>query len=390
MSTLDDINAFADELTTMRRDFHAHPEIGFEEHRTSGIVAEKLQQWGIETHRGVGRTGVIGVLRGRGSGGRIVGLRADMDALPMEEKTNLPWRSTIPNRFHGCGHDGHTTMLLGAARYLAETRNFDGTAVFVFQPAEEGLGGARAMLGDRLFERFPCDEIYGLHNAPDLDHGHVTVFGGAAMAGADFFDIMIRGRGGHGAMPHLAKDPVVVATALVQAVQSIVSRNVNPHHPAVLSITQIHSGSAYNVIPDEARLAGTIRGFSDESRRLMRDRLRSICVGVAATFDVEIDLDVRDIFSVLVNSAEHAEIVAEVAREVVGAEKVSTTPNPKTGSEDFADMLQVKPGAYFWLGHKGTTPVHNPNFVFDDEILPIGASLFARLIETRLPLSPVA
>jgi amidohydrolase len=256
MSTLDDINAFADELTTMRRDFHAHPEIGFEEHRTSGIVAEKLQQWGIETHRGVGRTGVIGVLRGRGSGGRIVGLRADMDALPMEEKTNLPWRSTIPNRFHGCGHDGHTTMLLGAARYLAETRNFDGTAVFVFQPAEEGLGGARAMLSDRLFERFPCDEVYGLHNAPDLDHGHVTVFGGAAMAGADFFDIMIRGRGGHGAMPHLAKDPVVVATALAQAVQSIVSRNVNPHHAAVLSITQIHAGSAYNVIPDEAHLAG--------------------------------------------------------------------------------------------------------------------------------------
>jgi amidohydrolase len=386
MPTIPRIEEFADELTAIRRDFHAHPEIGFEEIRTSGIVAEKLTQWGIEVHRGVGGTGVVGLLKGRGGGGRRIGLRADMDALPMEEKTNLPWRSTIPNRFHGCGHDGHTTILLGAARYLAETRDFDGTAVFIFQPAEEGLGGARAMIADGLFERFPCDEIYGLHNAPDLGPERVVSFAGPCMAGADFFDITVRGYGSHGAMPHYGKDPIVVALALGQALQTIISRNINPHDAAVLSITQIHSGSAYNVISDEAKLAGTIRGFSDENRTLMRKRMRAICAGLASSFDVEIDVDIRDIFSVLVNSAEHAAIVADVAREVVGAQKVSTTPDPKTGSEDFADMLHAVPGAYFWLGHRGSAPVHNPGFTFDDGILPVGASLFARIVETRMPV----
>jgi amidohydrolase len=385
MPTLPEIDGFAGELTAWRRDFHAHPEIGFEERRTSAIVAEKLAQWGVEVHTGLGKTGVVGVLKGRGNGARRIGLRADMDALPMEEKTNLPWRSTIPGRFHGCGHDGHTTILLGAARYLAETRNFDGSVVFVFQPAEEGLGGARAMLADGLFERFPCDEIYGLHNAPDLNPGQVACFGGPAMAGADFFDITIRGYGSHGAMPHLAKDPIVAAMALGQALQTIVSRNANPHDATVLSITQVHAGSAYNVIPDDARLAGTIRGFSDGGRALMRERMRAICAGVAASFDVAIDVDIRDIFEVLVNSDEHAEIVAGVAREVVGVDNVSTKKRPKMGSEDFADMLRAVPGAYFWLGHGGTTPVHNPGFIFDDAALPIGASLFARLVETRLP-----
>jgi amidohydrolase len=379
------IDEFADELTAIRRDFHAHPEIGFEEHRTSGIVADKLTQWGIEVHRGIGGTGVVGLLKGRGDGRRRIGLRADMDALPMEEKTNLAWSSTIPNRFHGCGHDGHTTILLGAARYLAETRDFGGTAVFIFQPAEEGLGGARAMLADGLFKRFPCDEIYGLHNAPDLEPGHVVSFGGPGMAWADFFDITIHGYGSHGAMPNASKDPVVIAMAVGQALQTIVSRNVNPHDPAVLSITQFHAGSAYNVIPDDAKLAGTIRGFSDENRALLSERMRTICAGIAASFEVEIDVDIRDIFSVLVNTEEHAKIVADVAREVVGAENVSTTPKPKTGSEDFADMLKAVPGAYFWLGHAGSVPVHNPGFVLDDGILPVGASLFARLIETRLP-----
>jgi amidohydrolase len=390
MPTIPRIDGFADELTAIRRDFHAHPEIGFEELRTSGIVADKLTQWGVEVHRGIGGTGVVGVLEGRGGGPRRIGLRADMDALPMEEKTNLPWRSTIPNCFHGCGHDGHTTILLGAARYLAETRDFDGTAVFIFQPAEEGLGGARAMLADGLFQRFPCDEIYGLHNAPDLEPRRVVSFAGPGMAGADFFDIAIRGVGSHGAMPNLSKDPIVAAMALGQALQTIVSRNTNPHEATVLSITQVHAGSAYNVIPDEAKLAGTIRGFSDESRALMRKRMRAVCAGVAAAFDVEIEVDIRDIFTVLVNSAEHAEIVAEVAREVVGAENVSTEPKPKTGSEDFADMLRAVPGAYFWLGHAGSTPVHNPGFVFDDEILPVGASLFARLVETRMPVARTA
>jgi amidohydrolase len=386
MSTIPRIDAFTDELTAIRRDLHAHPEIGFQEHRTSGIVAEKLAQWGVEVHRGIGGTGVVGLLRGRGEGARRIGLRADMDALPMEEKTNLAWRSTVPNRFHGCGHDGHTTILLGAARYLAETRDFDGTAVFIFQPAEEGLGGARAMLADGLLDRFPCDEIYGLHNAPDLEPRQVVAFPGPSMAGADFFDITIRGYGSHGAMPHHAKDPVVIAMALGQALQTIVSRNTNPHDATVMSITQVHAGSAYNVIPDDAKLAGTMRGFSDESRALMRKRMRAICAGVAATFEVDIDVDIRDSFSVLVNSAEHSEIVAGVAREVVGAHNVSTTPSPKMGSEDFADMLRAVPGAYFWLGHAGSTPVHNPGFVLDDGILPVGASLFARLVETRMPI----
>jgi hippurate hydrolase len=385
MPTLPRIDAFADELTAIRRDIHAHPEIGFEETRTSGIVAEKLAQWGVEVHRGIGGTGVVGLLKGRGGGSRRVGLRADMDALPMDEKTNLPWRSTIPGRFHGCGHDGHTTILLGAARYLAETRDFDGTAVFIFQPAEEGLGGARAMIADGLFQRFPCDEIYGLHNAPDLAPNKVVSMPGRAMAGADFFDIAIRGYGSHGAMPSLSRDPIMVATALAQALQTVVSRNVNPHEAAVLSITQIHAGSAYNVIPDEARLAGTMRGFSDTNRALMRKRVRAIAAGLAASFEVEITVDINDIFTVLENSPEHAERVAEVAREVVGAENVSTAPSPKMGSEDFADMLRAVPGAYFWLGHAGSTPVHNPGFTLDDAILPVGASLFARLIETRMP-----
>ena len=384
------IDGFADELTAIRRDFHAHPEIGFEEHRTSGVVADKLAQWGVEVHRGIGGTGVVGLLKGRGDSARRVGLRADMDALPMEEKTNLAWSSTIPNRFHGCGHDGHTTILLGAARYLAETRDFDGTAVFIFQPAEEGLGGARAMLADGLFQRFPCDEIYGLHNAPDLGPRQVVSFAGPCMAGADFFDVTIRGYGSHGAMPQHAKDPIVIAMSLGQALQTIVSRNVSPHEAAVLSITQVHAGSAYNVIPDDARLAGTIRGFSDANRAMMRERMRAICAGVATAFDVEIEVDIRDIFTVLENSAEHAEIVAEVARDVVGAQNVSTVPKPKTGSEDFADMLRAVPGAYFWLGHAGSVPVHNPGFILDDAILPVGASLFARLIETRLPVAAPA
>jgi hippurate hydrolase len=386
MPNIDRIDAFADELTAIRRDLHAHPEIGFEEVRTSGIVAEKLAQWGIEVHRGLGGTGVVGVLKGKGSGTKRVGLRADMDALPMEENTNLKWRSTIPGRFHGCGHDGHTTILLGTARYLAETRNFDGTVHFIFQPAEEGLGGARAMIKDGLFEKFPCDEIYGLHNAPDLGHGELAILPGPAMAGADFFDITIDGYGAHGAMPERSKDPVVIAFALGQALQTIVSRNVSPTEAAVVSITQIHAGSAYNVIPGEAKLAGTIRAFSDEVRSLIRERMRSICAGIAAAFQVEIAVDIRDIFSVLVNQEEHSRVVEDVARTIVGPTNVKTRSQPKMGSEDFADMLQAVPGAYFWLGHDGSVPVHNPAFTLDDKILPVGASMFARIIETRLPV----
>ncbi|MBN9040485.1 MAG: amidohydrolase [Rhizobiales bacterium 62-47] len=387
MPNLERIEGFADELTAIRRDLHAHPEIGFEEKRTSGIVADKLAQWGIEVHRGLGGTGVVGVLKGKGNGGKRIGLRADMDALPMEENTNLQWRSTIPGRFHGCGHDGHTTMLLGTARYLAETKNFDGTVHFIFQPAEEGLGGARAMIKDGLFEKFPCDEIYGLHNAPDLGHGELAIFPGPGMAGADFFDITVTGFGAHGAMPEQSRDPVVIAMNLGQALQSIVSRNVDPLQSAVLSITKIHAGSAYNVIPNEAVLSGTVRAFSDKVRHMIRDRMKTIAAGMAHAFHVEIKVDIRDIFSVLVNSEEHARVVADVARTVVDPAKVYTKSRPKMGSEDFADMLHAVPGAYFWLGHEGSVPVHNPGYILDDKILPIGASMFARIIETRLPVS---
>ena len=386
MPNLELIDSYADELTAIRRDLHAHPEIGFEEKRTSSIVAEKLQGWGIEVHRGLGGTGVIGIVKGSKDSGRRIGLRADIDALPMEEATNLPWRSTIPNRFHGCGHDGHTTILLGTARYLADTRNFDGTAVLIFQPAEEGLGGARAMLKEGLFQQFPCDEVYGLHNAPDLAPRQISVLEGPAMAGADFFDITVKGYGSHGAMPQFSKDPIIAAMTLGQALQTIVSRNADPLEAAVVSITQFHAGSAYNVIPGEAKLAGTIRAFSDTVRALVRERMRAIAAGIATSFEVEIDVDIRDIFTVLENHPEQTEAVVKVANEIVGADNLVRDPSPKMGSEDFADMLRAVPGAYFWLGHEGSVPVHNPCFVLDDSILPVGASLMARIIETRLPL----
>jgi amidohydrolase len=378
------IAGYADELTAIRRDFHAHPEIGFQETRTAGRVAELLREWGIETHEGVGGTGVIGIVRGSRPGERRIGLRADMDALPMEEATNLPWRSTRPGLFHGCGHDGHTTMLLGAARHLAQTRDFAGTAVLIFQPAEEGLGGARAMIADGLFDRFPCDEIYALHNAPELPLGAVGVTPGAGMAGASFFDIVVRGRGGHGALPHLARDPVLVATAFAQAAQSVVSRDVDPLHPAVLSITRIESGAAYNVIPDEARLAGTLRYFHDAARERLRERIEALAKGLAQAYGVTIEVDIRDIFTVLQNDAGAVDAAAGVAREVVGEAGVNAEHPPSLASEDFADMLKVVPGAYLWVGHGGDVPLHNPSFVLDDAILPIGASLLARLVETRL------
>ena len=375
------IAALADDLTAWRQDFHAYPELGFEELRTAGLVAERLAAWGVEVHPGVGRTGVVGVLRGRG-GGRTIGLRADMDALPVEERTDLPYASRNPGRMHACGHDGHTIMLLGAARYLAETRAFDGTVVFVFQPAEEGLGGARAMLADGLFQRFPCDEIYGLHNDPNGHPGRVGVRSGPAMAGADFFDIRVVGRGAHGAMPHRSVDPVVAGAALVQALQGIVARSTDPLASVVVSVTQFHAGSAYNVVPGEAHLAGTIRTFDDDVRATAAARMRAIAAGVASAFGATAEVEIRDIFTVLENHPAQTEAVAALAREVVGDDRVVEAP-PAMGSEDFADMLRAVPGCYFWLGGAEGPALHNSGFRFDDAILPVGASLLARIAERR-------
>ncbi len=380
------IPEIADRLETfaaIRRDIHAHPEIGFQEVRTSGIVVEKLREWGIEVHTGIGGTGVVGIIEGTGPG-RTVGLRADMDALPIEEETNLPWRSTVPGVSHACGHDGHTTILLAAAQRLAETRDFPGRVVLIFQPAEEGLGGARAMIADGLFEKFPCDEVYGLHNSPYTDPGVVGIKPGVAMAGADFFDIRIKGVGSHGASPQHSRDPIMVATALAQALQTIRSRNAPPHEAAVLSITQIHAGAAYNVVPSEAVLSGTMRFFTDEAAERMRSRMKEISAGLAAAFGVEIDVDIRDIFTVLENDGGLSEIVAGIAAEVTDKALVKIQDEAATGSEDFADMLKAAPGVYFTVGHKGEVPLHNPGFVFDDDAIPLGASMLVRVAEARL------
>lgn len=382
MPVLDRIADFADDLTEIRRDFHRHPELGFQEVRTSGRVAELLESWGVEVTRGIGGTGVVGVLHGTRPGRRI-GLRADMDALPMQEMTNLPWASETPGVFHGCGHDGHTTMLLGAARYLAGTRDFAGTAVFIFQPAEEGLGGARAMIRDGLFERFPCDELYGMHNAPDHAPGRVGVKPGPAMAGSDFFDITVRGRGSHGAMPQDSIDPVVIGAALVGQVQSIVSRNLAPTDPAVVSVTKFQSGSAYNVIPDSALLSGTIRYFDAATGRTIAARLQALCDGFARAHGCEIELRLWNVFDVLYNDPARSADMIACAADIVGADNSFEKTTLQTGSEDMADMLRLVPGAYCTLGHGGDVPLHNPGFVLDDAILPVGASLYAHLVETR-------
>ena len=382
MNLIDQIEGYAEDLTEIRRDLHAHPELGFEEVRTSGIVASLLESWGIKIHRNIGKTGVVGVLEGKRPG-KTIGLRADMDALPIEEQTNLPYRSTNPGVMHACGHDGHTTMLLGAARYLAETRDFSGKAIFIFQPAEALLGGARAMLADGLFERFPCDEVYGLHNRPGAPQNEVRVVPGVAMAGADFFDIKVTGQGSHGARPQESRDPIVATTALVQALQSVVSRNIDPLDAAVVSVTQIHSGSAYNIIPGEAVISGTARMFTDAARQHIRERIRGIAAGVAATYGIEAEVDIREIFGVLENDEALSHGFASLARGVAGEENIVVGGKPNTGSEDFADMLRAVPGAYFTIGHEGTAMLHNAAFTFDDSILPLGSTLLAQIVETR-------
>ena len=383
MPVIDRIADFADDITAWRRDFHEHPEIGMQEHRTSAKVAELLQSWGIETHTHVGNTGVVGILHGTKGPGRRIGLRADMDALPIDERTNLPFASKTPGVMHACGHDAHTAMLLGAAKYLSETRDFSGTAIFIFQPAEEGLGGARAMLADDLFDRFPCDEIYGMHNNPNGQPNQVGVKPGEAMAGADFFDFKINAFGTHAAQPHNGKDAIVIATALVQQLQTVVARNVPPTEPLVLSVTQIHAGAAYNVIPSEATISGTMRYFDIDTANMVRRRMQTIAAGLAAAYEVEITFENREIFDVLVNDAELSHVMLDVAGEIVGSDKTEVTPRVRTGSEDFADMLRVVPGAYCTVGHSGTVPLHNDGFILDETVLPVGASIYARLIERR-------
>ncbi|MBT6298753.1 MAG: amidohydrolase [Rhodobacteraceae bacterium] len=387
MNILPIIAAAEEELCDVFEMLHAHPEIGFEEHKTSQIVADRLRAFGVdEVHTGIGNTGVVGLVHGKGRGNRRIGLRADMDALPIHENTGLSYQSTQSGKMHACGHDGHTTMLLGAAKHLAETRDFDGSVALIFQPAEEGLGGALAMMEQGLFQKFPCDEIYGMHNAPNGRPGRFEICKGRAMAGAAFFDIVISGLGSHAALPHQSRDPIVIASGLVSQIQSIVSRNVAPLETCVLSVTQIHAGSAYNVVPETATLAGTIRYFEQEVYETTTQRLQALCDGFATAFDVDVALELRPLFNVLKNDPNLSQAYLEAASDIVGPENVSTQVAPDTASEDFADMLQVVPGAYCRVGHSGTMPLHNPQFTLGKEILSVGASIMARLVETRLPL----
>ena len=386
MAVIDRIANLEAEMTQWRRDIHAHPELGFEELRTAGIVADKLADFGLEVHRGIGKTGVVGVLRA-GSSTRSVGLRADMDALPIIEANTFAHRSTQPGRMHACGHDGHTTMLLGAAKYLAETRAFDGVVNFIFQPAEEGIGGARAMIADGLFQKFPCDAVFGMHNRPGLPLGKFAVRAGPMMAGGAFFDIHVTGRGAHGARPETGVDSVLVASHIAIALQSIVSRNVRPVDAAVLSVTKIHSGDAYNVIPQTAQLSGTVRAFTPEVMALVEAGMRRIVKGTAEAFGASAEVNFRVIFAPTINDAVQAGFVAAVCAAVVGEDNVNRNPNLIVASEDFSFMLEKVPGCYFNIGNgagEGACEVHNPSYDFNDGALALGASVFARIVETRL------
>jgi hippurate hydrolase len=377
------------ELSAWRRDLHAHPELGFEETRTAALVAERRASWGIEVHRGVGRTGVVGVLR-NGASPRTIGLRADMDALPILEANTFAHRSTRAGRMHACGHDGHTTMLLGAAQHLAATRHFDGTVHFIFQPAEEGLGGAKAMIDDGLFRRFPCETIFGMHNRPKLAVGRFAVRAGPMMAGGAFFDIDVTGVGSHGARPESGVDPVMVAVHIAATLQTIVSRNVPPVETAVLSITQIHAGDAYNVIPQTARLSGTVRAFSSGVMDLIGRHLARVAEGVAQAMGASVAVDFRVNFPPTVNDPQQAEFAAAVCTELVGAGQVLRDPPLIMASEDFSFMLNEVPGCYVNIGNgdvEGACEVHNPSYDFNDAALPLGAAFFVRAVERKLAVA---
>jgi amidohydrolase len=370
------------EMAEWRHDLHAHPETAFEEQRTSALVAQKLESFGLSVHQGLGRTGVVGTLA-VGSGKRAIGLRADMDALHIHEKNGFGHRSRHEGKMHACGHDGHTTMLLGAAKYLSEARNFDGIVHFIFQPAEENEGGGREMVEQGLFQKFPCESVYGMHNWPGMPVGQFGVRAGPMMASFDIFEIELAGRGSHAALPHTGIDPIVAASALVQALQTIASRNVDPIESAVVTVTQIHAGDTWNVIPDTAVLRGTARAFKPEVQDLIERRVREICAGVAATLGCQVKVRYERRYPPLINAAREAEVCAAVMQAMVGAENVLQVP-PVMGSEDFAFMLQAKAGCYVFVGNgpgEGGCMLHNPHYDFNDQILPLGASYWSNLVQ---------
>jgi hippurate hydrolase len=388
MPIVNRVAEYQDELTVWRRHLHERPELGFAEHETAAFVAEKLRGFGCdEVHTGIGRTGVVAVIRG-GAGGRAIGLRADMDGLPIQEDSGAAWASRVPGRMHACGHDGHTTMLLGAARYLAETRNFAGTAYLIFQPAEEGGGGGRVMVEDGLFERFPAEQVFGLHNWPYAPLGSFAMCEGPAMAASDELTIELTGQGCHAAMPHLGRDPIVAAALVVQALQPLVAREVDPIDNAVVSITRLAGGDAYNVVPERVELWGTIRTFRDATRERLIRRVEEIVQGIGLSQGVAATVKVAAGYPATVNTAREAELGAATAAEIVGEARVDRAPPPCMGSEDFAFMLQRRPGSYIWMGTGGDGPthqLHSPHYDFNDDALPLGVSYWARLVERLLP-----
>jgi len=392
MNPVDYLRTQHAELTALRRDLHAHPELGFEEHRTAEVVTTELARLGVEYHAGVGRTGVVAVIPGGSrDSGRSIGLRADMDALPMHEENDFPHASRFKGRMHGCGHDGHTTMLLGAARYLSRTRRFDGTVYLIFQPGEEGFAGGKAMIDDGLFERFPADEIYALHNWPALPPGTIAVRPGPMMAASDRIEIHIEGRGGHGAHPHIAVDPVLVAGHIITAAQSIVARNVSPVDTAVVSLCAMHAGNlaAMSVIPRDARLVGTVRTFRPQTQDAIERRLNELVHSIAAAFGATATLRYERSYPATINSEREAEFAARVADSLVGCDNVVRNLEPSMGSEDFSFMLQRCPGAYARLGQGGAEGgcfLHNSRYDFNDEVIPLGAGYMAALAEHALPM----
>jgi hippurate hydrolase len=394
MNLVEPILAFQSELQQIRRDIHAHPELCYEEQRTSDLVAAKLTEWGIPVVRGIGVTGVVGIIK-NGTSARAVGLRADMDALPMQELNSFAHASRNAGKMHACGHDGHTAMLLGAAHYLSKHRNFDGTVYLIFQPAEEGGGGAKRMIEDGLFDKYPMDAVYGMHNWPGIPVGEFGVVPGPMMASSNEFRVVVKGKGAHAAQPHRGIDPVMVAVQIAQAWQTIVSREKNPLDTAVLSITQIHAGSATNVIPDEAVLVGTVRTFTTPVLDLIERRMEEIANGVAAGFNASIDFSFKRNYPPLVNHARETVFAIEAMKAVAGAGKVDANVEPTMGAEDFAYMLQAKPGCYVFIGngegeHRaaghglGPCQLHNGSYDFNDRLLPIGASFWVKLAEMAL------